>query len=84
MKPSEVGFDGAKGLSVGEGPHRSIFKLKRGKTIPDPRREDFKNQLLWFYPDNQDPKLIYCNQDNQLFELNFVPTEDWILSLETE
>jgi hypothetical protein len=38
----------------------------------------------WFYPDGQDPKLIYCNQDNQLFELNFVPTEDWILSLETE
>jgi hypothetical protein len=84
MKPSEVGFDGVKGIDVVGIYHRSIVKLKRGKTVPDPRKADLKNQLLWFYPDNQDPKLIYCNQDNQLFELNFVPTEDWILSLETE
>ena len=86
MKPSEVGFDGLKGLRVsGDScPNHVLFKLKRGKTVPDVSKADLKNQLLWLYPENQDPKLIYCNQDNQLFELDFVPTETWMLLLEME
>lgn len=81
MKPSEVGFDGVRGLAI---PNGTLYKLTRGKNVPDVVRQDFKNQLLWFYPENQDPKLIYCNQNNQLFELDFVPTETWMLLLETE
>ena len=81
MKPSEVGFDGVRGLGI---PNDTLYKLRRGKNVPDVVKHDFKNQLLWFYPENQDPNLIYCNQNNQLFELDFVPTETWMLLLETE
>ena len=84
MKPCYAGFDGAKGLTIKDGHHRSLFRLKRGKTVPDPGKMDLKNQLLWFYPEGQESKLIYCNCSNQLFELDFIPTEPWMLLLETE
>ena len=75
MKPTEAGFDGAKGISLN---HQSmtdggIFKLRRGKTMLNPKEHNLRNQLLWLYPDGEDAKLLYCNDDNQLFELTFTP-----------
>ena len=76
MKPQEAGFDGAKGinLNIPSMPDGVFHKLRRSPTVkPDPKKHNIKNQLLWYYPDNEDAKLYYCNEDNQLFELDFIP-----------
>lgn len=75
MKPTEAGFDGAKGISLN---HRSvpdggIFRLRRGPDMPETEKFNFRNQLLWIMPDDADARLLYCNEDNELFELVFVP-----------
>jgi hypothetical protein len=75
MTPSQAGFDGARGISLN---HRSmpdggIFRLRRGETMVDPEKQNLRNQLLWFMPDGEEAKLLYCNDDNQLFELTFIP-----------
>jgi hypothetical protein len=78
MTPSEAGFDGEKGISLNfpstiDG---GFHKLRRSNTVkPQPEKYNFKNQLVWYYPDNKDAKLYYCNEDNQLFELDFIPLE---------
>ena len=71
MKPTEVGFDGRKGVNLNMG----IYKLRSGNTQPQLDKYNFRNQLLWVAPDEGDSKLYYCNQDNQLFELDFIPVE---------
>ena len=76
MKPQEAGFDGAKGINMNHPDmiDGGLFQLRRSKTIiPEPEKYNYKNQLLWYYPDDEDAKLYYCNQDNQLFELDFIP-----------
>jgi len=50
-----------------------IFQLRRGKKPLQPDKYNLKNQLLWYYPDDEDAKLYYCNENNQLFELDFIP-----------
>lgn len=79
MKPSEAGFDGARGISL-HNPHFSdggIFKLRRGKRLPNPEKSDnFRNQLLWVMPDDADARLLYCNDNNELFELTFTPLKN--------
>lgn len=76
MKPSKAGFDGDKGinlniLSTVDG---TILKFRRSKKMkPEPNKYNFKNQFVWYYPDDEDAKLYYCNEDNQLFELDFIP-----------
>ena len=78
MEPSRAGFDGTNGIRIASG---QIYKLKRGSTVPDPEVANLKNQLLWFSPEGKDPKLLYCNDENQLFELDFIFTEPWLLLL---
>jgi hypothetical protein len=76
MKPQEAGFDGDKGinLNISSMVDGGIAKFRRSKTMkPEPNKYNFKNQLVWYYPDNEDAKLYYCNEDNQLFELDFIP-----------
>lgn len=77
MTPTEAGFDGAKGVSLNISylPDGGYYKLRRGNFIPDPHRANLRNQLLWYAPDDGEPKLCYCNHDNQLFELSFTPME---------
>jgi hypothetical protein len=72
MKPTEAQFDGEKGIIIDSS--RGIrYLLKRGKKRPNPREMAIKNQLLWWMPEGEDAKLLFCNNSNQLFELNFVP-----------
>ena len=78
MEPSRAGFDGANGITLASG---RIYSLKRGSTVPDPEVANLKNQLLWFNPEGKNPKLLYCNDENQLFELDFIFTEPWLLLL---
>jgi hypothetical protein len=75
MKPQEAGFDGAKGINMNHPamPDGGLFQLRRGKKSLQPEKYNLKNQLLWYYPDDEDAKLYYCNQNNQLFELDFIP-----------
>ena len=77
MKPTEVGFDGRKGvnLNISRMPNGGIYKLRSGNTQPQLDKYNFRNQLLWVTPDEGDSKLYYCNKDNQLFELDFIPVE---------
>jgi hypothetical protein len=75
MTPTEAGFDGAKGICLN---HHSmtdggIFKLRRGPTMPDTENFNFRNQILWVYPEGEEAKLLYCNDNNELFELAFIP-----------
>ena len=81
MKPQDTGFDGAKGINLNH-PNMTdggVFKLRRGKTPLEPEKYNMKNQLLWYYPDNEDAKLYYCNHDNQLFELDFIPVAEKVV-----
>jgi hypothetical protein len=78
MKPSEAGFNGEKGINLNNRTmiDGGFYCLRRSKTMkPEPEKYNFKNQLLWYYPDNEDAKLYYCNENNQLFELDFVPVK---------
>lgn len=49
--------------------------LRSGKTFAYSRDCNFKEQLLWFHPDNEPAKLLWCNEDDQWFELSFNPIE---------
>lgn len=76
MTPAEAGFDGAKGYRVpAMGPgFRSV--LKRGKTKPsDHPSIGFREELVWLYPDGVPPRLLWCNANDQWFELSFTPIE---------
>lgn len=77
MKPKEVGFDGKKGLNLNlpYAPDGGIYKLRGGNHLPEVDKYNFRNQLLWIESDEDDAKLCYCNQNNQLFELDFIPVE---------
>ena len=77
MKPIEAGFHGRKGvnLNISHMPDGGIYKLRGGNTRPQLDKYNFRNQLLWIEPDNEDAKLYYCNHNNQLFELDFIPVE---------
>ena len=83
MKPTEAGFDGARGVNMN---HPSmldggLFQLRRGKTPLQPEKYNLKNQLLWYYPDGEDAVLYYCNENNQLFVLDFIPAEKYVENL---
>ena len=87
MKPKEAGFEGRDpGLYITNtsrvAPSKQVYKLRWSDKVPNTDKHNLKNQLIWFCPDNQDPKLIYCNNNNQLFELEFVPTETWMLLIQ--
>ena len=75
MTPKQAGFDGAEGIRLNHSglPNGGIFRLRRGPTMPDTEKFNFRNQILWVYPDDADAKLLYCNDNNELFELAFIP-----------
>jgi hypothetical protein len=41
--------------------------------MPDTEKFNFRNQILWVYPEGEEAKLLYCNDNNELFELAFIP-----------
>ena len=76
MTPSQAGFDGARGISLNNRnmTDGGIFRLRRGKGFPNVEKScNLRNQLLWIMPDDADAKLLYCNDNNELFELAFIP-----------
>jgi hypothetical protein len=76
MTPTQAGFDGARGISLNHRglPDGGTFRLRRGKRVPNVEKsDDLRNQLLWVMPDDADAKLLYCNDNNELFELVFIP-----------
>lgn len=76
MKPSEVGFDGAKRirLSLNGVTNGNSYKLRKGEIFPlDYYNKKLENQLLWHCPIGKEPRLIYCNENNELFEVGFKP-----------
>jgi hypothetical protein len=76
MTPEEAGFDGCKGIRVPGISPECRFIPERGKTLPSSCAEkDFRERLLWYYPEDATPKLLWCNQNDQWFELIFVPIE---------
>lgn len=76
MLPTEAGFDGAKGFRMPLRGENFRVRLKRGRSHPSNHPEqDFKEQLAWFYPDDQPAQLLWCNADDQWFELQFTPID---------
>lgn len=77
MTPTEAGFDGSKGICFNHRglPNGGIFQLRRGPTMPDTEKFNFRNQILWVYPEGEEAKLLYCNDNNELFELAFIPLQ---------
>jgi len=76
MKPTEAGFDGARGISLNmrSMTKGGVFRLRRGKGVPNVEKSDnLRNQLLWIMPDDADARLLYCNDNDELFELAFIP-----------
>jgi hypothetical protein len=41
--------------------------------MPDTKGRNFRNNLVWVYPEGEEAKLLYCNGNNELFELAFIP-----------
>ena len=78
MTPAEAGFDGVKGIRMNlpGATDGGRFHLKRGKTDPsDCPNGDFREQLVWHCPDDAPARLLWCNADNQWFELTFTPID---------
>ncbi len=74
MTPTEAGFDGAKGFRMPYHGENFRFQLKRGRESPkEYPNEDFIEQLLWYYPKDAPSQLLWCNTENQWFELTFNP-----------
>lgn len=76
MKPSEVGFNGTKeiGLNLKGATNGGVFQLRKGEIFPlDYYNKELENQLLWHCPIGKEPRLIYCNENNELFEVDFKP-----------
>ena len=78
MTPAEAGFDGAKGIRMNlpGATDGGRFQLKRGKSNPsDYANSDFREQLVWLYPDDAPSRLMWCNAEDQWFELTFTPID---------
>ena len=71
MTPNQAGFTGKVSI-IG---HSDVLQLKRGRAWPDIKKGDFRNELLWYEPLNSEPRLLFCNDKNQIFELSFTPVE---------
>lgn len=75
MNPQEAGFDGAKGISLNN-PNMTdggVFRLRRGSTPPWETETNYRNQMFW--QKSTPPRLLYCNNDGEWFELSFTPIQ---------
>jgi len=75
MGPKQANFDGAEGIKTGSPQMHpsSVYRLKRGKNPIrlKEKRDQFRNMLIWYYPDDEDPKLLFCNKEGNWFNLSF-------------
>ena len=76
MTPTEAGFDGAKGMlmRIPQFEPDARYQLARGIKPPSqvPSRK-FTEQLTWWMPEGRLPKLLWCNANDEWFELSFTP-----------
>jgi hypothetical protein len=77
MTPTEAGFDGCSGIRLPMGGENNTrFVFERGSKPPSMLPEqDYRERMLWHYPDNAPARLLWCNAKNQWFELSFMPIE---------
>jgi hypothetical protein len=80
LTPREAGFDGAMGINLLPKspmyPQGLIYKLGRGrKPLSSYSKVDFRNQLFWLMPCEENPRLLWCNESNEWFEVGFTPIE---------
>jgi len=74
VTPTEAGFDGAKGIRFPTLGPTARFLFRRSKTFPSGfPMADFKEQMVWLYPKDKLARLLWCNADDQWFELSFTP-----------
>lgn len=76
MTPTEAGFNGAKGIRMPQHGETFRFNLKRGSKRPSECPEgDFIEQLCWWMPPGEPEQLLWCNADDQWFQLSFTRIE---------
>jgi hypothetical protein len=78
MTPTEAGFDGAKGIRLNNPgmADGGFYRLRRGKKSPgNYPGANFREQPAWHYPDDAPARLLWCNAEDQWFELSFTPIE---------
>ena len=78
LSPAAAGFDGAKGIRLNNPhmPNGGIYRLRRGRKPPSSAHSaDWREQLLWWMPDDQPARLLWCNAEEQWFELSFTPID---------
>jgi hypothetical protein len=78
MTPAEAGFDGAKGIRMNHSGFEDggRLRLRRGKkSLADYPSTNFREQLLWYYPDGTPARLLWCNAEDLWFELTFTSTD---------
>lgn len=74
--PIAAGFDGAKGFQMPQDGLPLKVRLRRGSVLPSkPPDTNFREQLLWFMPKGQPARLLWCNADEEWFELSFTPID---------
>ncbi len=77
LTPLQAGFNGAQGIRLNNpamGSDGGIYRLRRGAKSPSNYPGvDFTRQLIWHEPPGQQPRLLWCNDSNQWFELSFKP-----------
>lgn len=75
VAPSDAGFDGAKGIRVPipQSPDYRVILLRGSKPPSNYPNRDFREQLVWLTPAGEPPRLLWCNANDEWFELTFNP-----------
>lgn len=74
VSATRAGFDGFSRIWMHGEWLRGV--LKHGNVSPLELPEaDFSQQLLWYHPERKEPRLLWCNAEDQWFELQFTPIE---------
>jgi hypothetical protein len=76
MKPHEVGFDGAEGLRIRLNGYLDAKYLLRRGVKPPKVEAKFKNELLWYCLESQEPKALYADHRGRFYELDFRPIDN--------
>lgn len=77
MTPTEAKFDGERGFLVETGFDKFRIKLLRSesKTPQQTPDRNFKENLVWLNLPDQPSCLFWCNDDDEWFEIDFIPIE---------
>ena len=48
-----------------------LYQLRRGSTDPRLMPHNFKNQLIWYTPEDEPAQLLWCNSNGEWFNCIF-------------